>query len=389
MPKEHRFTQQRVTALAANPPEKQTDYYEQTTPNFGLRLNPGGSATFFVAYRLKNGAKGRVTLGRYPIISLKTARADAQRILLDVARGIDPQAHRRSAKAKALTVNDLAQQYFAEYVDAHELKSAREQKGYFTRDILPLLGSVPLSELDRRSLQSMVDQIAARGAKVAANRAFAYLRAALNWGLRKEMLEANVWSAIQTPGYRAETKREVTLKVKELRPFWDACQEQGLVGRLHQLVLLTAARPGEVRNMRWDQIDWEDGYWTIPREDSKNAQSQRVWLTPLTRRLLEDLQNDSEWVFPGKDPTKPIQEYKSGRSRINLQAGTSVTAHDLRRTAATMMTGELDVRRDIVAKTLNHTDRSVTAVYDRASYDRPKRKAWEAWCAYLTEQISQ
>ena len=66
-----------------------------------------------------------------------------------------------------------------------------------------------------------------------------------------------------------------------------------------------------------------------------------------------------------------------------------MTAHDLRRTAATMMTGELDVRRDIVAKILNHTDRSVTAIYDRASYDRPKREAWEAWCAYLTKTISQ
>ncbi|MAV48219.1 MAG: hypothetical protein CMM70_10215 [Rhodospirillaceae bacterium] len=48
-----------------------------------------------------------------------------------------------------------------------------------------------------------------------------------------------------------------------------------------------------------------------------------------------------------------------------------------------MITGELDVRRVIVAKILHHTDRSVTAIYDR-----PKREAWEAWSAYLTRTIS-
>ena len=111
----------------------------------------------------------------------------------------------------------------------------------------------------------------------------------------------------------------------------------------------------------------------------------------MTLQLHEELQqvSESEWVFPGKDPTKPRQEYRRGRTTINVRAGTDVTSHDLRRTAATLRVSKAGVPREIVARVLNHTDRDVTAIYVHASYDEPKREAWEAWCAYLMKTISR
>jgi len=52
--------------------------------------------------------------------------------------------------------------------------------------------------------------------------------------------------------------------------------------------------------------------------------------------------------------------------------------HDLRRTAASHMTG-MGISRLVVSKILNHVERGVTAVYDRHSYDNEKRQALEAW----------
>ena len=72
------------------------------------------------------------------------------------------------------------------------------------------------------------------------------------------MFEANVWSAVELPGRKAEKPRTKTLKERELQPYWQACEEQGAVGVVQQLILLTAARPGEVRTMRWDQVDFEE-----------------------------------------------------------------------------------------------------------------------------------
>ena len=391
MPTVRSFTQQFLSSITSAPPSKQTDYLTQKIPGFGLRVNPGGSASFFVAYRMRGGKKGRFKIGRYPAVDLKTAQTEARRIVAQVARGVDPQEERRLAKQADQTVGDLIALFQRDYVEARGLKSAGHQRRFFDNDILPVLGNVPLPQLKRQDLQAFVDGICARGSRVSANRAFAYLRKALNWGLQREMLEANVWSAVELPGRKAEKPRTTTLKERELQPYWQACEEQGAVGLLQQLILLTAARPGEVRTMRWDQVDFEEGWWTIPEGNTKNGKEHRVWLAPLTRQLLQELQqvSESDWVFPGKDPTKPLQEYRRGRASINARAGTDVTSHDLRRTAATLMVSKAGVPREIVARVLNHTDRDVTAIYVHASYDEPKREAWEAWSAYLTNTILQ
>jgi len=391
MPTVLRFTQPFLKSVISKPQSKQIDYTEQKIPGFGLRVNPGGSATFFVAYRMLGGKKGRFKIGRYPSVDLKTAQTSARRIVALVAQGIDPQEERRLAKQDEQTVGDLIALFQRDYLQANGLKSAAAQNRYFRSDVLPVLGKVPLSQLKRRDLQAFVDGICARGSRVSANRAFAYLRKALNWGLQREMFEANVWSAVELPGRKAEKPRTTTLKERELQPYWQACEEQGAVGVLQQLILLTAARPGEVRTMRWDQVDFEEGWWTIPQGNTKNGKEHRVWLAPLTRTLLQELQqvSESDWVFPGLDPTKPLQEYRRGRAAINARAGTNVTSHDLRRTAATLMVSKAGVPREIVARVLNHTDRDVTAIYVQASYDEAKREAWDAWCAFLTKTISQ
>ncbi len=73
--------------------------------------------------------------------------------------------------------------------------------------------------------------------------------------------------------------------------------------------------------------------------------------------------------------------------RIAASTGIEFRGHDLRRTAASLMTG-LGIPRLVVSKILNHVEPGVTAVYDRHSYDREKREALEAWARRLTLIVS-
>ena len=50
-------------------------------------------------------------------------------------------------------------------------------------------------------------------------------------------------------------------------------------------------------------------------------------------------------------------------------------AHDIRRTVATRLTGDLGINRLTVSKILNHVERGITGTYDRHSYDAEKRRA--------------
>ena len=65
-----------------------------------------------------------------------------------------------------------------------------------------------------------------------------------------------------------------------------------------------------------------------------------------------------------------------------------VVPHDLRRTVASRMTGDLGINRLTVSKILNHVEKGVTSVYDRHSYDAEKRQALDAWGQRLDAILS-
>lgn len=139
----------------------------------------------------------------------------------------------------------------------------------------------------------------------------------------------------------------------------------------------------------------ENGWWTIPAEKAKNGSEHRVPLSPPSLSLIENLKSaamdkkkHSHWVFPapwGKDHLKNIQKCTE---RIRERTRLDFRAHDLRRTAASLMTG-MGILRLTVSKILNHVEPGVTAVYDRYSYDNEKRQALDAWGRRLMMLVSE
>ena len=151
-------------------------------------------------------------------------------------------------------------------------------------------------------------------------------------------------------------------------------------------MLLTAQRGGEVRQLRWQDIDLDDGWWTVPSEFSKNSLSHRVPLSDAALGLLRQLQaeeTDDTWVFPSPTEEGPVRSNTKANARLRRNSGVEFRPHDLRRTAASKMAGDLGVDRLTLAKILNHVDTGITAVYDRHSYDKEKRNALDAWARQL------
>ena len=84
----------------------------------------------------------------------------------------------------------------------------------------------------------------------------------------------------------------------------------------------------------------------------------------------------------------PLRAVWRAMGNIRKKTGAEFVPHDLRRTAATRMTGDLGIARLTVAKILNHVETGVTATYDRHGYDQEKRQALDAWGARLAEILS-
>jgi integrase len=367
------------------PASGQVDYWDADNPGFGLRVSAGGRKAWIAMYRHGN-LKRRLTLGTYPTLSLAEAREKAGRAHHAVQYdGTDPATAKKTAR-EAETFAELA----AEYIERHAKRMKRSWRKdvlILEKDVLPRFGKRKATDITRRDIIALLDDIVARGAPIQANRTLEIVRKLFNWAVGRDVLGANPCYRIPKPSN--ENRSDRVLTEEEIRAVWAALgAEAPLTAATFKLRLLTAQRGAEVLAMRWDQIS--NGWWTIPAEVAKNALAHRVPLSQQAMTLLEKMRplgEGSEWIFPGARGDGHRVAIHKAHNRIRNRSGVPFVPHDLRRTAASHMTS-MGINRLVVSKVLNHAETGVTSVYDRSSYDREKRAALDAWARRVEEIVS-
>ncbi len=371
---------------ALKPPKSgQVDYWDSGLPGFGIRVNAGGRKSWTLMYRHGN-RKRRLTIGTYPAMTLARARDRASAALRQVADGEDPAGLKRAEK-RAETFAELADDYIERYAKKRK-RTWRSDERCLKKDVLPAFGSRKVKDVERADIRRLLQNIAARGATIQANRTHALVSKIFNWAISEDLATVNPAQGIARPGI--ERQRDRILTDDEIRAVWKACEQEPLAyGIAAKLRLLTAQRSGEVTRMRWQDIDGD--MWTIPAEHANNGLAHRVPLNPQACDEIDaigDRSQTSGWVFQSPRRDEPLVSTWRSIARIREHSGVDFVMHDLRRTAASRMTGDLGVNRLTVSKILNHVESGVTAVYDRHSYDAEKRHALDAWGRRLEEIVS-
>jgi integrase len=381
------FTAKGLAAL--KPAAVRIDYWDESLPGFGLRVTPDGQKTSTVMYRF-GGRKRRYTLGVYPALSLADARKLAREAQRAVGLGIDPAAAKK-AERLADSFARLAEHYLERYAKPRK-KSWREDARIIAKKLNPSFGNMRAQDVTRADVRMLLEKIAGH-APIEANRTLATCRKLYNWAISQDLVEANPCAHIAAPGQERQGDR--VLSDDEICTVWkDLDNEEPRMAAIMRLRLIRAQRGGEVAAMERDDLDLAGGWWTIPAEKAKNGLAHRVPLTAPTVKILERVlaPDRSSYVFAapsskGKAPTSKFDLTKV-TERIRKRTGIKdLNAHDLRRTAASRMTG-MGIARLTVSKILNHVEPGVTAVYDRHSYDREKREALEQWALHLRIIVS-
>jgi len=414
------------------PHEVRRDFTEAGRPGFMLRVWPAGQKSFVFRYT-RNGHARIMTLGQWPVLTLEQAHdehATARKVFL---RGLDPIEEReREAKAReireqherhfhGITIRNVIAEWAWHYARRNR-KRPREAVRLLKVYLKPWTGQ-PIQEKRRRDAIELLDKIVARGSLVMANRIRDLADQVFTFCVARDLITVNPFLGVPDPGGEEESK-ERALARDEIKTFWNAVDapESGISRRLAlalKLTLVTAQRPGEIIQARFDQFDLEQRVWTIPPEaiktvkkakrgKKKQARAPRVHCVPLSDtaiQLVEELRtlaNGRPCLLPTqrskKNPDGHIEEKALAhalRDSIDEKAGTlfglqPFTPHDLRRTAATMMTSLGIPRHPDVAKVLNHAEEEddTTAIYDRWEYWPQKQKALDVWHSELREIIS-
>ena len=404
---------------AIKPPKAgRVEYWDTVITGLGLRVSETGRKSWVVLYR-NQGRLRRMTLGTYPAKSLSAAREEAGDILGQASKGKDPAAE-KTAGRKAGTFNELADLYIEKYAKGEEYtrwetagergeapppkkRSWRKDQAIIDRDLKPAWGTRKAKAVTRADVNRLLNDIVERGAPVQANRVLEVVRKMYSWAIGTDRVAMAVNPCHEVPTPTTERPRARVLDATEIKDFWPMAGDDAKISdgsRIAlRLILATAQRPGEITGLPWTELDgdWEtapEPFWTIPETRTKNRQTHRIPLSSLAVELLKNakkLAGESRWAFPSPHLDQPI--YEGSLSHALIKSGhfglDHFTPHDLRRSAATHMTGPpCKVARFILERVLNHAEQSVTGRhYDFYQYDDEKRHALNAWAARLAQVI--
>jgi len=389
-----RFTKQSLDALKAK--DERYEIAETNGKGLAVRVTPKGTKTFIYRYRHRGRAR-RMTLGAYPENSLKKVHNELlpnARKLLEA--GTDPGDHKIAEKQKeyaANTVGELVTLYIDKYAK-REKRTWKEDDRMLKKDVLPYWKHRKAEEIRRLDVTTLLDRIVDRGAPITANRTFEVVSRIFSWAVSKGYLDNSPCFKMEQPAKTSE-KRERTLTGEEIKILWNALDDAKMTTPIKlgiKLLLVTGQRRGEVAEAKKSEFDLDSGWWTIPAERTKNGKPHRIPLTALSIDLVQqliELSGDEDYLIPsprGEQAIRPGALTKAiDRTRQDIGIE-HFTIHDLRRTVATNL-GEMAVNRLHIEKILNHSDRSVTAVYDRHTYDKEKKEALDLWDSRLNNFI--
>src|SRR5262249_21901939 len=269
---------------------KDAIFFDDQLPGFGYRLRKGAGdkllRSFIAQYRIAGGTR-RVLLGSGDVLTAEKARQAAKKVLAKVALGDDPQAERVERRSKdRTTMQSVIAEYLTVKPEQVRPKTMSEIVRYLTgARYFGALHRLPLDKVSRKDVASALLAISRERGNTTAALARTALSSFFSWSMQMGLAESN--PVIGTVRYEVKT-RERVLDDGELAAIWKACGDDDF-GKVIKLLILTAARRTEVGGMRWSEIDFERGTWTIPKERSKNGRAHTLPLMSEAMGIIRTL----------------------------------------------------------------------------------------------------
>ena len=381
-PKKFTVASVRALKLTPNPGER----YERFEPG-GLGVRVGNRNKAFIFLYRYHGKARRMTLGRFPEMSLADAHVELANAKKLLSEGIDPgtkAVEQRRIERMAETVAALAELY----VNLHarpKKRSWRDDERMLENDVLPAIGHLKAKEVTRRDVVAMLDRITER-APITSNRVHSLVRRLFFFGIRRDIVTWNPAIGIER---NEELPRERTLTDDEIKLLWTAdLPLTWVMRRALMFALVTGTRRNSVAAAEWAEIN-DEGIWELPASKTKAGQPHVLPLPQLALDLLEE--NDLPWLFPSPRRDGPISgdSMTNGFRHAMASVGVNgVVVHDLRRTCATRM-AQRGITPFIIRRVLGHNEPGVLARhYNKYDYLHEKAEAVKTWADYLKEIVS-
>jgi integrase len=387
------------------PTAGQEDYWDALTPGFGIRISHGGSRTWLVQARiLKNGAwkQTRITLGRYPTMTLAEAREAAREAQKDAQEGKDPRGRAKRDKAameeeSCRTWKALAEEFLVKYKGRKKPLRESTRRDYRRALLGPDVqdwADRPIASITSEEILDRIEVVAER-APIHANRLLAYWGKFFNWLIGKRRIETNPVKGLEKPS--PEQSRDRVLSNEEIPVVWQAFGATSpALADMFRLLLLTGQRQGEIAGLQWREVvdlNGNDARIELPAERTKNHTAHIVPLSPQAVEIIcaQPRFTGGEYVFTTGSGKTHVKGFSKGKAKVDAAVSdTGVDLpqwriHDVRRSVATGLQ-KLGVRLEVTEAVLNHVSGSrggIIGVYQQHDWAVEKRDALVSWANHV------
>jgi integrase len=390
----------------AKPRDRAFKMYDSN--GLSLLVKPNGGKYWRYKFH-RDGIERVLALGVYPSVGLRAARDARNDARAQIDEGQDPGIERRNKKmlarlSSAKTFEPIGREWFEKQRAGWSPKYAANVLNVLEKDVYSSLGPQPVASIKTSHVLAMLHRIESRGALVKARRILALTKSIFRYAVisgkidHSPATEIKPRDALRRPRpvkhMPAIPEDELGACLRAVRNSAERIEPQTRDAIF--LLLLTAARTGELRFAEWSEFDLKRALWTVPASHHKMGQAH---LVPLSRQaivVLERLKKNaggSALVFPNaNDDSRPMSEntvlygiYRLGwHRRMTGHGARALFSTTLNRLMDDPLLGELRDIGQLVELCLGHAPRDkVRAAYNRDGRLEARRKLLQIWADLL------
>lgn len=382
-----------VAIRTAKPGEK--PYKLADEKGLFLLINPSGSKWWRLKFRV-DGKEKLLSLGTYPDIGLKKARADRDDARKMLAIGIDPSQHRKATKAARVELGAnsfevICREWLENKRSNVEEAQYKKALARLAKDVFPWMGSRPIAEITAPEVLTTLRRIDARGARYTAHKVKSEISQCFRYAIATGRAERDPCPDLRgaIPAPKEDNRPSITdpKGVSELLRAIDGFKGTFVVRCALLLAPLLFVRPGELRKADWDGFDLDKGEWRYFINKTKTEH-----LVPLAAqavailRELHALTGHGRYVFPGRDPQLPMSDaaVNAALRRMGYDTKTEITGHGFRAMARTILHEELHQKPEVIEHQLAHSvSDALGTAYNRTKFLKERKAMMQLWADYL------
>ena len=382
------------------------DYRLNDGEGLYILIKPNGSKWWRFDYTF-SGKRKTLSLGVYPATSLADARRKAEESRNQISNDINPSDGRKKVKAiKQLAVEnenridaglpilnsfaDLARQWLESIAHLTNPTTQIKKVSRLERMAFPLLGDIAIKEIKSSDVLATLKPLIDKKQLSTAHRLHGEISAIFAYAIVHDFTDYDPAQPVirQIPAQKIKHRAAIidpNLVGQLLR---DIGNYRGtfVVKSAFRFSPLVFQRPGEIRQLLWDDIDMDAREWRpyISKTDFHHI----VPLSTQAIAILEEinpLTGQGRYVFPSsRGNGRPMSDNAIRSALQSLGYDSDVmTAHGFRTTASTLL-NEQGWSPDAIERQLAHAPRdSVRAAYNRAQYLDERRRMMQSWGDYL------